>query len=128
MRNVFLFLAAFIGLIALIYAATVLNVAVTPAALVNKTLDPNNIINNYEWFHDAHGNYNAKVRQITNHRAFLANETDPGEKNRLRIELAAQQQSCRELAERYNANATKSNRSLFMGKTAPHELNPAECG
>jgi len=95
--------------------------------VVNKTLDPDNIINNYEWFHDAYGNFLAKQKQVIQYKEFLKAETDPTEKQRLRVDMAAVQQSCRDLGERYNANADKSNRSIFMGRDVPSQLNVDAC-
>lgn len=96
------------------------------SGVVSRTLDPDNIINRYEWYHDAYGVYKSRVNQIQVSKADLA-ASDPAERNRVRIELRAQQQNCRQLAEQYNANATKTNQSIFMGRTAPRRLDSAEC-
>lgn len=104
----------------------VLNLISQPGRIISKTFDADNIINNYEWFHDAHGNYRAKVNQIKQHKKYHESEPSGGEKARLRIELAAMQQSCRELTNRYNANADKANRSIFM-RGVPEKLNAGEC-
>lgn len=98
-----------------------------PGRVVTKTFDADNIIANYEFFHDANNQTKARVGQIRAHKAIIADNTDAGEKNRLRIELAGMQQSCRDLVGRYNANATKVNRSIFMGREAPDTLNQSIC-
>lgn len=98
-----------------------------PARILSKTLDADNVIQNYEWFHDANGNFMARSAQVRQFKQLGAQETDAQEKGRLRIEMAAIQQSCRELARRYNANATKVNRSIFRGQSAPEMLNAGEC-
>lgn len=98
-----------------------------PIGVVQKTVRPDNIINNYEWFHDANAAYTAKTRQVVERKGWLVDEKNEDEKRRLRIELGAISQSCRDLAAQYNANAVKSNRSLFMGKTLPQELNVELC-
>lgn len=102
-------------------------VATAPAAIVSKTFDPNNVIHNYEWFHDTNGAFKARVNQVKAHRQLVQSEPAGKERSRLSIELAGMQQSCRELAERYNANAQKTNRSIFMGREAPESLNPNLC-
>lgn len=102
-------------------------VANTAGQVVSKTLDADNVITTYEWFHDAHGQYMARVSQITQTAAFYNGEQDAGERTRLRVDLGAQQQSCRDLVARYNANATKSNRSIFQGSALPEKLDPASC-
>jgi hypothetical protein len=108
-------------------AVWIINLASQPAAIAGKTLDADNVVANYEWFHDAQGNYLARVAQVRQFKTLLADEKDSGEKSRLRIEAAAIQQACRDLAQRYNANAGKSNRSIFMGRDVPPSLDAASC-
>jgi len=105
----------------------VFNIMSQPARIVSKTLDADNVITNYEWFHDANGNYLARVSQIKQFKALNGAETDPQEKSRLRIEMAAIQQSCRDLSRRYNANAAKMNRGIFREKSLPDQLNTGDC-
>ena len=103
------------------------SVATAPQRVISKTLQTDNIINSYEWFHDAHGQYKSRVAQIKQYAQLLSSETERAERSRLNIEVSAIRQSCRDLATRYNANATKSNRSIFMGKEVPEELSMQEC-
>lgn len=98
-----------------------------PARIVSKTLDADNVINNYEWFHDANGNYLARAAQIKQFKALNVAESDPQERSRLRIEMAAIQQSCRDLSRRYNANAAKMNRGIFRERSLPDQLNTGDC-
>lgn len=104
-----------------------INLASQPGRIVSKTLDADNMIQNYEWFHDANGNYMARVAQIKQFKSLNATETDPQEKVRLRIEMAAIQQSCRDLSRRYNANSSKMNRGLFRERSLPDQLNSGDC-
>lgn len=119
------------GLIALPIAfaaySTFSSVATAPSRVINKTLQTDNIIFNYERFFDVNANFTSRVAQIKQYKEFLATETDPSEKIRLRTEMAAMQQSCRELATKYNADSQKMNRSLFKDKDLPYTLNIAEC-
>lgn len=119
--------AGFVGVVALGGVGFVAKMILTPAALVSKTFDTDNIINNYEWYRDAYGNFQAKTKQVNQFRSLAAEEKDISERNRLRIEMAAIQQSCRELAQRYNANANKVNRSIFMGTNVPTNLSAGDC-
>lgn len=107
--------------------STISAVATAPGRVISKTLDTNNIINNYEWFHDANAAYQARLNQIREFKGYLDKEADASERARLRMEMSAQQQSCRELATRYNANSIKTNRSIFKGREAPEELDPQLC-
>lgn len=102
-------------------------VATAPGRAINKTLETNNIIFNYERFFNVNANYKSRVAQIEEYRPLIAGETDPAEKARLRTELSAMKQSCRELANGYNADAGKMNRSLFRDRDLPEQLDVAAC-
>lgn len=97
-----------------------------PFVLLGKTFNANNIVQRYEWFHDANANVGSRVAQIKVFKQILATTTDPAELSRLRIEYAAIQQSCRDLTNQYNANASKVNVTLFQNGV-PTNLNPANC-
>ena len=102
-------------------------VAKAPGAVLEKTLDANNIIQSYEWFYDVNAAYEAKLGQIKQFQKFYLSETDAAEKSRLRIEMAAVQQTCRDLVEKYNANSQKLNKSIFKGWSLPDTLNQQTC-
>lgn len=103
------------------------SVLTAPSRVVSKTLQTSNILTNYELFHDESKQFEARVAQIAEHRGFLAGEPDPAERTRLRMELAAQQQSCRELVADYNANSLKLNRQLFKDRGLPPVLEASAC-
>jgi hypothetical protein len=119
------------GLIALPLAfgaySTFSSVATAPSRVINKTLQTDNIIFNYERFFDVNASFTSRSAQVKQYKEFLATETDPSEKIRLRTEMAAMQQSCRELATKYNADSQKMNRSVFKDSDLPYTLNIAEC-
>lgn len=108
-------------------ASTASSVATAPGRVIQRTMETDNIITKYEYFHDAYGAFKSRAAQIRDSKEFLKSVNDPAEQNRLRIELSAQKQSCREIVNRYNANATKTNVSIFMGREAPAALDPASC-
>lgn len=110
------------------YIHTAAVVATAPSRVITKTMETNNIINNYEWFHDVNAQYKSRVAQINEYEGRNKIETDKTERNRLAVELSALRQTCRDLAVRYNANATKSNRSIFMGTETPETLSMEKCG
>lgn len=103
------------------------SVASAPSRVINKTLQTDNIIFNYERFFDISANFTSRVAQIKQYKEFLSTETDPIEKVSLRTEKAAMQQSCRELATKYNADSQKMNRSLFRDKDLPYTLDISYC-
>ena len=122
----------FVAVVAVGVAVSVAKIVLAPvnavSGVVSKTLDPNNVIARYEWYHDAYGTFKSRVNQIKVSKGDLAGvANDPAETGRLRIELRAQQQNCRQLAEQYNANATKTNQSIFMGREAPTRLDSNLC-
>jgi hypothetical protein len=122
-----IFFATIIGLFVLGSALGIGSLILQPGRIVNKTLDADNVITNYEWFHDANGNYLARVAQVKQFKGLLGAETDAQEKSRLRIDMAAIQQSCRDLSRRYNANSEKMNRGIFRSHDLPDQLNSGEC-
>jgi hypothetical protein len=107
--------------------STFSSVVSAPGRVVNKTLQTNNIVFNYERFFDINANFITRVAQVKQYKEFLASETDSVEKINLRTELAAIQQSCRELATKYNADSQKMNRSLFKDKDLPYTLSISSC-
>lgn len=107
--------------------STVGTVATAPGRVISKTMQTDNIIQSYEWFYDINASYAAKTGQIRQFKKFYSSETDRKEKSRLRIEMAAIQQVCRNLTEKYNANSQKMNKSVFKGWTLPGVLNQSTC-
>lgn len=106
---------------------TINTVATAPGRVINKTLQTDNIIFNYERFFDASAQYTSRLAQIKEYKPLLAAETDSAERSRLRIELSAMKQSCRELANDYNADAQKLNRGLFRDNKLPEQLDATAC-
>lgn len=112
-----------------VFLGVVGSVVTAPARVITKTLDTNNIIYNYEWFHDTAQAYGARVAQIVSHKRAMAQvpADDRAELNRYRIELEGMRQSCRDLAARYNANALKVNRAVFKDPRTPPQLFLEAC-
>jgi len=98
-----------------------------PQRVLNKALETDNIVHKYEWFHDTYAAYNARLKQVIQFSDFYNNEEDKGEKRRLRMEMAAQSQSCRDTATKYNANSEKLNVGVFKGWSLPDKLNVEVC-
>lgn len=111
---------------ALHVAGVVGTAATAPGRVVTKTLETNNIIQNYEWFYDVNAQFEARKGQIKAHSKLLAT-ADAKEKSMLNIELGAMQQSCRDLATKYNANSQKMNTSVFKSNNLPSTLSTNEC-
>lgn len=124
--NKWFFMGVVVGLpIALITSSNVVSVV---SRVVDETLRTENIISNYEWYHDANAQFLARVNQVKQFKAFVDDpNNDAVERRRTRIELAAVQQSCRELATQYNANSEKINRGVFKGWSLPETLSVLTC-
>lgn len=105
--------------------STTNSVTTAPGRVVRRTLQTDNIIGNYELFFDLKAQFDVRTAQVRQQQAFLDAESDPDERRRLRMELAAMQQSCRDLAAQYNANSEKLNRDVFKSQNLPESLTCA---
>lgn len=112
---------------AIMFPVTVANIAMNSATgVVSRTLDSNNVITRYEWFHDANGRYKSRINQI--HQSTSDYTTaSPTDKSSIRVDLNAQKQSCRDIVTQYNANSEKTNQSIFKGREAPISLEIQPC-
>lgn len=106
---------------------TATTVATAPGRVVTKTMQTDNIISTYEGFFAHKAAYDGRLGQIKTHTKLIEANADPAEASRLRIELAAMQQSCREMAIKYNADAAMMNKSLFRDGKLPSTLSELEC-
>lgn len=127
MRIVTYMLLAILSILGLFALNTFFTVASTPSRVIEKTLKTDNVISSYEWYFDTNASYQARVSQIRQFEKWLSGETDPNELRRLRTELGAMQQSCRELSTEYAANSSKLNKQFFKSKNLPETLNPETC-
>lgn len=98
-----------------------------PAAVASRTLDTDNIINNYNWFFRVNGNYDTYVGNIKNFKQLAANEPDVVERGRLRIELAGMQNICRDTVNQYNNRSVQLNASIFKDWRLPEQLYVGGC-
>lgn len=98
-----------------------------PAELVNKATDTTQMLANYEWFYEAANNFTARAAQVRSFKSLLTSETDHAEQSRLRVDLSAVQQSCRELAAKYEAQSGKIHVGYLKSKDLPEILNAKEC-
>ena len=124
-----IYLLLFVSAVSLITGAfgTLGKVVSTPARVIDKTLETNNVIQSYEWFYDVNASYDARLNQVNQYKQMLADELDKDERYRIRTEVAAMQQTCRKLATKYNANSEKMNKSIFKGWALPDTLSLNNC-
>jgi hypothetical protein len=104
--------------------------------IADKTLDADNILQNYEFFKQQYQDYKALVstvemsqKQVADYKAQLPakrdswSESDKNELDRLNIVLVGQKQQLNNIASEYNAKSKMQNRSLFKTKDLPYELD-----
>ena len=122
----FLFGCALVG-VPLWYLRAASSVVTAPARVIDRTMDTNNILDSYEDFRDTFQAFNARTAQIREFKNEKPISVDDQE--HLRIELAGQRQSCREIAARYNSQSSKANHKIFKfgGGELPDRLDMAEC-
>lgn len=101
----------------------------TLSGIADRTLNSDNVIVKYEQFHDWNQAILAKKNQIAGHKEVYQEvpQSDSAERSRVRIELAAMKQSCRNLVTNYNSNSEKINTSIFKGWSLPHNISLQEC-
>tara|TARA_Y100000310_G_scaffold167149_1_gene166915 strand:+ start:1725 stop:2180 length:456 start_codon:yes stop_codon:yes gene_type:complete len=105
-----------------------------PGRIIQKTMDADNVIYNYEWFHQAYQDITATELKITNaqNAATLFNENagdrkdwtfeDKNESSRLGSVVLGLQNHREQLVADYNAKSKMINRNIFKGKSLPHTL------
>lgn len=103
------------------------NILTAPSRVINKTLETENIIESYEWFYDVNAGFEARSAQVAEFVTLQSEATSDGDKSKLRTELSAMRQSCRQLATKYNANSEKMNKSIFKGWSLPATLSIQTC-
>lgn len=117
-----------LALMAIPFLGTLTNVVTAPARVANDALKTDNVRTSYERFYDVHQNFQARVNQVRQFSGFMTSAgDDKAEQSRLRMEMAAQQQSCRELAADYNADSSKLTIGTFKGWDLPQTLDPSLC-
>lgn len=129
---------AVLGLIAkvVLFPAHVANkVADTAYAITDKTLDADNVLQNYEWFKQQYEDY--KAIQVKIHNADASVEKfkaeagdrekwtfeDKTEYSRLNSIADGLRQQAESMKAEYNAKSKMLNRSLFKTKDLPYQLD-----
>jgi len=135
-----LLLKVVVPIMVLIIGASVLMFIGNPlkqgARIVNKTIDADNVIYNYEWFKKqfrAVGAIDSKIKSQAEAVVIFKEDagdrsdwtySDKDELSRLRsIEIGLKQQR-QDMIANYNAKANMANRKIFMGNDCPDYINP----
>lgn len=103
----------------LFFVAGGLNILSQPGRVLQRTLDADNMIYNYEWFKQQHADVLAIDRQIINTQNTLLDTRNVDEQTRLRSIIMGLQNKRASMVETYNARARMANRALFMTDSPP---------
>jgi len=102
--------------------------------IIEKTIDADNVINNYEWFKQTHENIIAIDGKITNAEMDLSNFNaaagprkewtfeDKNEFSRLMSVATGLRNHREDVKSKYNARSKMLNRKLFKDKNLPHQI------
>jgi hypothetical protein len=127
-------LAAVAVLIALFVAGTAYNVYTAPARVINKTLDTDNIINNYEWFKRQYNDIKAIDKKIViaeNNVEKFKNDAGPrsdwtfedkNEAARLDAIATGLKTSREDMVSLYNSRSQMANRAIFKTNDLPETV------
>ncbi len=108
------------------YYFTAISVATAPSRVVADSVRTDNIIGNYEAFFDMKAGYDSRVAEIADLKKQLA-EAAPADRRYAQTDLNGARQTCRSLAQRYNADSQKLNRGSFKAKNLPETLDANAC-
>lgn len=136
LATIFVVVVGFFLLKVLLFPVHVANTAMdSTTGVIDKTLDSDNVIFNYEWFHRQYGDYLAMKPKLANANFQLKafedtagphsgwSFEDKQEHARLSSIVLGLQNQLAELTQTYNAHAAMSNRSIFIGTDLPNHID-----
>ena len=88
-----------------------------------RTLDGDNILANYEWYHATYTDVLAKATVYNNYKRQLATTKDQDMQNRMLVEQNGVLSYIQDLCGQYNARSKMVNRALFKDRALPYFLN-----
>ncbi len=106
-------------------------------AIVERTMNADNVLYNYEWFHARVADYDSATRQVQQKQhdmsVFLEsagprntwNYATQQEYNQLNVELSGLRAQRTNIANEYNSHVGMTNRNLFRSRSLPEQLNDA---
>lgn len=109
------------------YLSTAANVATTPARALNEVVSTQNVLNSYEAFYGYRQRFQTRVADIQNWTAQNEAETDRAQQRINTTNILAMQSACRDLANKYNADAENLTSAWFRDGRLPQSLNAEEC-
>lgn len=115
-------------------ACSMYNVATAPARVANRTLETDNIINNYEWFKRQYNDIKAidiKIEIANDNLERFKNDAGPRsswtfedktESSRLNAIVAGLEASRADMISIYNARSKMANRNIFKSNDLPESV------
>jgi hypothetical protein len=112
----------------------VVRILSVPGQVIEKTLDPNNIIQNYEWFKQQYQDYNAINQKCVDADSAVAKFSrdagprsswtfeDKTEFSRLSSISDGLKYQRADIVAKYNARSQMMNREIFKGRDVPERL------
>lgn len=88
-----------------------------------RTLDGDNILANYEWYHSTYTEVIAKVSVYNNYKHQLAVTKDQDMLNRMLVEQNGVMAYITDLCGQYNARSKMVNRALFKDRNLPFTID-----
>jgi hypothetical protein len=109
------------------YLSTAANVATTPARALNEVVRTENVLSSYEAFYGYRQRFQTRVADIQNWTTQNASETDAAQIRVNNTNILAMRSACRDLANKYNADAENLTSAWFRDGRLPQTLNVEEC-
>lgn len=121
------FILLTIGGLVLQAIGTAGQVASTPARVIERTVQTDNVIDSYNAFYTLKARYDARTQDIRNYTEVMAQETDPDQLRIQRLNIVAMKTACRDLVTRYNASSERLTSSWFRDQRLPQTLDMEGC-
>ncbi len=109
------------------FVGTGANIATAPSRAANRVVSTDNILNSYEAFYNYRSRYQTRLGDIRNNVELNEQETDPGQQRINRTNIVAMRSACRDLANKYNADAENLTSSWFRDGRLPQTLSVEAC-
>lgn len=127
-----------VAIVSLNFSGTLGSIISAPGRVIQQTLETNNIVGNYEWFHQQVRDIDtARGRVRTNTASIREFETMAGPREtwklddrqewaRLNSVVTGSRNYYLQLIQDYNARAAMLNRSVFRDRSLPEMISPEE--
>lgn len=109
------------------YLGTASNIATVPARAANAVVSTQNVLNSYEAFYGYNQRFQTRLGDIRNWTEQNATEENADQRRINATNIIAMRSACRDLANKYNADAENLTSSWFRDGRLPERLNVEDC-